>query len=99
MSDTPTTAEQEEFQAFLAWKNAGSPAPAAPANAPATNGALCNQCSYDSREPENDAEERNDEEDTAGDTLAALDHNARFGHHVTVRVNGDNWSVNPRTGG
>jgi hypothetical protein len=54
------------------------------------NGAVCNQCSFDSREPEKDesGEAKTDRDaDTEfgiGDLLGALDHNAKVGHHVTL---------------
>jgi hypothetical protein len=95
MADKEITQEDwEAFQAFQKARQAGK-------TPEIQNGATCNQCPYDSREPAEPEEgepaaERDDAEDVAGDTLAALDHNASTGHHVSVRVAGDVFQVAPR---
>ena len=76
---------------------------AAPEPEPAKVGAVCNSCGADSRRGEADPEtgevpDRDDKTDFGfGDLLFALDHNARWGHHISVNDGENTFQYSPRS--
>jgi len=96
------TISRDEFERFKAWQRSQGQG-AADAKPDYQNGAFCNadNCGFDSRaeldETGAPTGERDDSVDALPDVLAALDHNAINGHHVTVKTAGADFQINPRT--